>query len=88
MTKDSSAGVDHEEPDAPLVFIHLSDIHFTMASDGQFDVDADLRLALEYDVAHIRPDLPGPVAAVVVSGDIAFSGRDEEYKAAKGSAIP
>ena len=61
-----------------LVLLHLSDIHFVRSSGGVYDLDADLRNELELDAQRVREEL-GEVDAVVVSGDIAFSGSREEF---------
>lgn len=68
--------------DGPLVLLHLSDIHFTVRSGDNFDVFEDVRNELEEDIKRIVPTLPAPVAAIVVSGDIAFSGKRQEYETA------
>jgi predicted phosphodiesterase len=83
MNPDAASSGVRFETDIPLVLLHLSDIHFNFDSDGHYDVDLDLRRELESDVSRLLPELPGGVTAVVVSGDIADSGRQEEYEIAK-----
>lgn len=66
-----------------VVFVHLSDIHFRHhgAFDNLVDYDADVRNELERDAVTMREQL-GSIDAVLVSGDIAFSGREAEYSKA------
>lgn len=66
-----------------LVFIHLSDIHFQhRLSGGDFDIDDDLRNEIEIDAARVKASLK-KVDAILVTGDIAFSGKKEEYDTAQ-----
>lgn len=59
-----------------ISIIHLSDIHFQAASNA-------LRSRLEKLVAAIRPMLNTSEAAIIaVTGDISFSGEEEEYRVA------
>lgn len=63
-----------------LVLVHLSDIHFTRSSGASVhDLDADLRNELLRDAATLTK-LLGGATGVLVTGDIAFSGKEEEYK--------
>src|SRR4051812_47098129 len=62
-----------------LKFLHLSDIHFRKASD--FDLDKDLRNEIEEDLKRIIPKT-GHLDAILVGGDVAFSGKNEEYEVA------
>ncbi len=62
-----------------ISLIHLSDIHFQVPKGGsQYDLDADLRNELEIDASKIQQD-HGNVQGVLISGDVAFSGKNEEY---------
>ncbi len=61
-----------------LVFIHLSDIHFHRERNSMFDIDSGLRNELVLDVNEIAREL-GHVNGVLISGDIAFSGKISEY---------
>lgn len=69
---------------ADTIILHLSDIHFRRhgPSGELLDPDLDLRNELEADAAAVQTRL-GPVAAILVNGDIAFSGQREEYARAK-----
>ncbi|MCP4217043.1 MAG: hypothetical protein GY765_20515, partial [bacterium] len=62
-----------------FTILHLSDIHFkTSATATVTDVHGKLARALEtYIKTHQPPDY------VVVSGDIAFSGKEAEYTEAR-----
>jgi hypothetical protein len=62
-----------------LVLVHLSDIHFTGSSGNVHDVDQDVRDELLRDVAALTKQI-GAAAGVLVTGDIAFSGKKEEYQ--------
>lgn len=62
-----------------LVLVHLSDIHFTGSSGSVHDVDQNVRDELLRDVAALTKQL-GSATGVLVTGDIAFSGRKEEYQ--------
>lgn len=61
-----------------LVFLHLSDIHFNKGSGEVYDLDEDLRNELIQDAKKNFDHLGAP-AGILISGDIAFSGRKEEY---------
>ncbi len=64
------------------MILHLSDIHFTKGMSGStYDLDEDLRNELERDACTVTRDL-GPVDAILVTGDIAFGGRQAEYELA------
>lgn len=62
-----------------LVLVHLSDIHFTGSSGNVHDVDQNVRDELLRDVAALTKQL-GSATGVLVTGDIAFSGKKEEYQ--------
>lgn len=59
-----------------LVLLHLSDIHFRRHENG--DPDEELRNELERDAARLIKRI-GHVDGVLVTGDIAFSGKAREY---------
>ena len=67
-----------------LRFIHLSDIHFSnrVANVG-FDPDEDIRNEVRLGVEKQCNKLGG-AAAVLVSGDVAFAGKRNEYENAAG----
>ena len=66
-----------------LTFIHLSDIHFSSGDDGsQFDLNQQIRRALLADLA-TRPANGVGYDALLITGDIAYSGKKEEYETAK-----
>lgn len=65
-----------------LTFIHLSDIHFSKQSGGSvYDLDADVRNELALDAGRLIQKI-GPATGVLVTGDIAFSGKRQEYEKA------
>lgn len=66
-----------------LTFIHLSDIHFSKYSGDSYDLDVELRNAIEYDITSRLRSLDHPTIGVLVTGDIAFSGKDDEYRTAR-----
>lgn len=60
-----------------LGIIHLSDIHFR---SGKFDNAADKEMA-ERICAAVRTELIGNTHVILlVSGDIAFAGLEDEYE--------
>jgi predicted phosphodiesterase len=66
--------------------LHLSDIHFNKpnkTSYDPYDLDVDLRDQLEADVARVRARV-GRIHGVIISGDVAFAGREPEYEVALG----
>lgn len=65
-----------------ISFIHLSDIHFRKNSDNPADIDADLRNAILTDLENAKRSLAN-INSVLVCGDIAFSGKKEEYEIAR-----
>jgi hypothetical protein len=64
---------------ADLVFIHLSDIHFRHGRLGDpHDEDSMVRNEIELDLRRLRSRLPR-FDGLIISGDIAFGGKPEEY---------
>ena len=59
--------------DKKITWLHLSDLHFRVAEDN-FESRLIYDKLLE-DLKHIEKDID----LVFVTGDIAFSGRTEEY---------
>src|ERR1035438_997533 len=69
---------------ADLAFVHLSDIHFRQGRAGDVhDEDSMLRNEIEIDLRRIRARLPR-LDGVIVSGDITYGGKPEEYAYATG----
>lgn len=62
-------------------FIHLSDIHFGQETGGALVTHNDAKERLIDDV-EAWVQRYGPVDGVFVTGDIAYSGKQEEYRAA------
>ena len=66
-----------------LNLLHLSDIHFKYTLDGTIhDLDHDVRHELEIDLSCVIKR-SGPINAIVVTGDIAFAGKAEDYEVAR-----
>lgn len=61
-----------------LKFLHLSDIHFKNSESVFFK---DLRNQLELDAQNTSEKI-GPLDGILVSGDIAFSGKADDYQVA------
>jgi predicted MPP superfamily phosphohydrolase len=73
-----------DETDAfeSFTFAHLSDIHLAGYEPGAtFDVGAELRRELIYDLEKVTID-SGSLDGVLIGGDIAGTGKAEEYVAA------
>lgn len=66
-----------------ISFIHLSDIHFTQHSGDRYDLDEDLRNELLKDIEINAKKIIGQPKSILVCGDIAFKGKENEYEAAK-----
>ena len=67
-----------------LTFLHLSDIHFCKAvSGGKFDIDLDIRNELKIDAVKLIQSLETTVDAILITGDIAFAGKKDEFDTAK-----
>lgn len=66
-----------------LTLLHLSDVHFVDRDHGtQFDVDQQVRRALLDDIA-AKPANGESYDAVLITGDIAYSGQQAEYNRAR-----
>jgi 3',5'-cyclic AMP phosphodiesterase CpdA len=62
------------------IFVHLSDIHFGQEKDGGTDAEnADAKKRLIEDARAEVVKLNGEVLGVIVAGDIAYSGHDDQY---------
>ena len=67
-----------EDPDVlPTSFLHLSDLHIREDA-GEGDLDADLRNELALDVRRVL-EHTGPLTGILITGDIASSGKSEEF---------
>lgn len=67
----------------PVVFLHLSDIHFGQEKGGHVVTHEDVRERLIDDVALLVQKLPtGRADGIIVSGDVAYAGLKEQYVAA------
>ena len=66
-----------------MLLLHLSDIHFKAPEclSPEFDPDRPIRSYMVQDIRQQVADL-GPATAILISGDIAFKGAEEEYKTA------
>lgn len=62
-----------------LVLIHLSDIHFRREKNGIFDLDAGVRNELVLDATRLAIKI-GHIDGILITGDVAFSGKAHEYE--------
>lgn len=70
---------------ADLAFVHLSDIHFRKGRAGDIhDQDTDLRNELERDLRRVNINLVPKISGIIISGDIAYAGKKEEFEFASG----
>lgn len=68
----------------PLILVHVSDIHFSERhDDGPLDTDRDLRHQIERDLKLELVPHVGEATAILVTGDVAYSGKHEEYETAR-----
>ncbi len=64
-------------------FVHLSDIHFGQEKGGQISIHNDIKNCLIEDVKLVAGSLEsGRADGIIVTGDIAYGGREEEYRVA------
>lgn len=72
------------DPQVTAVFVHLSDIHFGQERTlGRRAVNNDARRQLIEDAAMVVAQTHNRVASgIIVTGDIAFAGKQDEYRAA------
>ena len=77
------APIDVHDSETALTFVHLSDIHFREdRTDTQYDeVQADLRNEIELNLQALFCEVDA--TGILVTGDIAFAGREAEYKSAR-----
>ena len=67
----------------PLTYIHLSDIHFGQESGSENDAHDDVKQRLIDDAAGLAGSgVYGAVDGVILTGDIAYSGKTQEYEQA------
>ena len=65
------------------IFVHLSDIHFGQERDESVYIHDDVKRELVADAGRIVRGLPGGMAqGILVTGDIAHSGKPEQYQEA------
>jgi calcineurin-like phosphoesterase family protein len=66
-----------------LNFVHLSDIHLVkdFSDVSNYDLDLGLRQAILRDIDRMRPAFE-EISGVLISGDIAFAGKLDEYERA------
>lgn len=62
-------------------FLHLSDIHFGLEKGGTLVKHESVRNALISDVKTLA-EKRGPASRVLVTGDVSYSGKHDEYKTA------
>ncbi|MDB5555347.1 MAG: calcineurin-like phosphoesterase protein [Rhizobium sp.] len=63
-----------------MLFLHFSDIHFKKAEVGQpDDPNLALRSDIIRDVRRMRREIGRPANGILLTGDIAFAGKAEEY---------
>lgn len=67
----------------PAVFVHLSDIHFDDGTSAWSARMNSVRTHLVADLAAMRDRLGMDATAIVVTGDIAYSGDEKEYQLAR-----
>lgn len=65
-----------------ISFIHVSDIHFNRYSGDDFDDNDDLRNEMIRDIEKNAKKELINVKGILVCGDIAYSGQEEEYNIA------
>ncbi len=65
-----------------LRVLHLSDIHFSTKPDDELIVHTDVRDQLLHDLRDEIVPRSGKIDTVLIAGDIAFSGKAQEYKKA------
>lgn len=62
-----------------LTFIHMSDIHFRSYSGDSYDIDKPLRKAMINDLKNCALKCVKNVTGILVCGDLAYSGKEEEF---------
>lgn len=65
----------------PAVFVHVSDIHFGQERDDRVHIHADVKQQLINDAKEVVSDIAsGAAHGILVTGDIAQSGKWTEYE--------
>ncbi len=62
-----------------MVFLHLSDIHFRKKAGEIYDPFLGLRNELELDLKKFSSEHFDKIAAILITGDVAYSGHPDEY---------
>jgi predicted phosphodiesterase len=63
-----------------LKLLHLSDIHFMSFNGKEYlDQDSDIRNELERDLDNLVKSI-GSINAILIGGDISYSGKDSEFQ--------
>lgn len=67
----------------PISFIHLSDIHFGQEKGSKIIIHDDVKNRLIEDAVElVSKYADGCATGIIITGDIAYSGKSEEYKCA------
>ena len=67
----------------PVTFVHLSDIHFGQEKGSEVIVHDDVKECLIEDAADlVKTHAGGHATGLIVTGDIAYAGKREEYQSA------
>jgi calcineurin-like phosphoesterase family protein len=66
-----------------ITYVHLSDIHFGQEKGAELIIHNDVKERLIEDAKdQVRLHVGGPAKGVIVTGDIAYGGKQREYEAA------
>lgn len=63
-----------------LRLLHFSDIHFYNYKDSRWDKDREIQNEIIQDLSRVLKYDNTPINHILICGDIAFSGKDEEYE--------
>ena len=67
----------------PTAFVHLSDIHFGQGVGSELVIHDDVKERLIDDAANlVMTHAGGRAAGLIITGDIAYSGKQEQYQRA------
>lgn len=67
----------------PLVFVHLSDLHFRESGSPLAEREAALRDLLLEDIPKVVGYASGQIEAILLTGDLARAGQSGEYREAR-----